>query len=93
MILCTQYNDEEWYGRIDSEYDEGSPIAEAIIDHITNNAYDVLYQAICSVIMPHMKQASSRAIAVLATLCFLLFQEPFCSIGVLSVHWLYLHKQ
>ncbi len=73
MILCTQYNDEEWYGRIDSEYDEGSPIAEAIIDHITNNAYDVLYQAICSVIMPHMKQASSRAIAVLATLCFLLF--------------------
>ena len=21
MILCTQYNDEEWYGRIDTEYD------------------------------------------------------------------------
>lgn len=41
MILCTQYNDEEWYGRIDPEYDEGSPIAEAIMDRITNNAYDV----------------------------------------------------
>lgn len=44
MILCTQYNDEEWYGRIDPEYDEGSPIAEAIIDRITNNAYDVLIE-------------------------------------------------
>ena len=44
MILCTQYNDEEWYGRIDPEYDGGSPIAEAIIDRITNNAYDVLIE-------------------------------------------------
>ena len=44
MILCTQYKDEEWYGRIDPEYDEGSPIAEAIIDRITNNAYDVLIE-------------------------------------------------
>lgn len=44
MILCTQYNDEEWYGRIDPEYDEGSPIAEAIIDRIANNAYDVLIE-------------------------------------------------
>ena len=44
MILCTQYNDDEWYGRINPEYDEGSPIAEAIIDCITNNAYDVLIE-------------------------------------------------
>ena len=44
MILCTQYNDEEWYGRIDPEYDEGSPIAEAIMDRITNNAYDVFIE-------------------------------------------------
>ena len=44
MILCTQYNDAEWYGRINPEYDEGSPIAEAIIDRITNNAYDVLIE-------------------------------------------------
>ena len=35
MILCTQYNDEEWYGRIDPEYDEGSPIAEALYGLIT----------------------------------------------------------
>ncbi|MCI5569640.1 MAG: ATP-binding protein [Lachnospiraceae bacterium] len=44
MILCTQYNDEEWYGRIAPEYDEGSPIAEAFIDRITNNAYDVFIE-------------------------------------------------
>ena len=30
MILYTQYNDEEWYGRIDPEYDEGSPVAMKI---------------------------------------------------------------
>ena len=30
-----------------------------------------IYQAMLSVIMPHMKHASSLAIAVLATLCFL----------------------
>ena len=44
MILCTQYNNEEWYGRIDPEYDEGNPIAEAIMDRITNNAYDVFIE-------------------------------------------------
>ena len=44
MIFCTQYNDDEWYGRIDPEYDEGSPIAEAIIDRIVNNSYDVLIE-------------------------------------------------
>lgn len=37
MILYTQYNDEEWYGRIDPEYDEGSPVAEAIMDRITSS--------------------------------------------------------
>ena len=35
MILCTQYNDEEWYGRINPEYDEGSPIAEMLYGSIT----------------------------------------------------------
>lgn len=40
MIFCTQYTNEEWYGRID----QGSPISEAIMDRITNNAYDVLIE-------------------------------------------------
>ena len=44
MIFCTQYNNEEWYGRIDPEFDEGSPISEAIMDRITNNAYDILIE-------------------------------------------------
>ena len=44
MILCTQYNDEEWYDRIDLKYDEGSFVAETIMDRITNNAYDVLIE-------------------------------------------------
>ena len=44
MIFCTQYNNEEWYGRIDPEFDEGSPISEAIMDRIINNAYDVFIE-------------------------------------------------
>ena len=31
-------------GPIDPEYDEGSPVAEAIMDRITNNAYDVFVE-------------------------------------------------
>ncbi len=44
MIFCTQYNNEEWYGRIDPESAEGSPIAEAIMDRIIHNSYDVLIE-------------------------------------------------
>lgn len=39
MVFCTQYNTEEWYGRIDPEAEEGSPISEAILDRIVHNAY------------------------------------------------------
>ena len=44
MILCTQYNNEEWYSRIDPELAEGSPISEAIMDRIIYNAYDILIE-------------------------------------------------
>jgi len=44
MIFCTQYNNEEWYAMIDPESDEGSPIAEAIMDRIVHNAYDVFVE-------------------------------------------------
>lgn len=42
MIFCTQYHTEGWYDRINSESDNGSPISEAIIDRIVNNAYDIM---------------------------------------------------
>jgi DNA replication protein DnaC len=44
MIFCTQYETDEWYGRIDPESAEGSPISEAIMDRIIHNAYNVFLE-------------------------------------------------
>ena len=41
MILCTQYEPEGWYRRMNPEPDSDSPISEAIMDRIIHNAYDV----------------------------------------------------
>lgn len=40
-IFCTQYEPSGWYSRINADEDLDSPIAEAIIDRIINNAYIV----------------------------------------------------
>ena len=41
MILCTQYEPEGWYRRINPDPESDSPISEAIMDRIIHNAYDV----------------------------------------------------
>ena len=42
MILCTQYETDGWYKRINPDPDSDSPISEAIMDRIIHNAYDVM---------------------------------------------------
>ena len=44
LILCTQYNNKEWYSRIDPELSEDSPISEAIMDRIVHNAYVIMIE-------------------------------------------------
>ena len=40
-IFCTQYDDEGWYDRINTDPSQDSPIAEAVMDRIVHNAYRV----------------------------------------------------
>lgn len=42
MIFCTQYHSKGWYDRINPDPDNDSPVSDAIIDRIVNNAYDVM---------------------------------------------------
>lgn len=42
MIFCTQYEPGDWYARIHPDSDERSAIAEAILDRIIHNSYEVL---------------------------------------------------
>ena len=41
-IFCTQFETEGWYSRIDSDPESGSPICDAIMDRVINNAYNIL---------------------------------------------------
>ena len=41
MILCTQYEPEGWYRRINPDPESDSPVSEAIMDRIIHNAYEV----------------------------------------------------
>ena len=40
-ILCTQYDTDGWYDRIDTDPAQDSPISDAIMDRIVHNAYIV----------------------------------------------------
>ena len=42
MIVCTQSETGDWYARIHPDSDERSVIAEAILDRIIHNSYEVL---------------------------------------------------
>ncbi len=42
MIFCTQYHSGGWYDRINPDPENDSPISDAIIDRIVNNAYDIM---------------------------------------------------
>ena len=42
MIFCTQYEPGDWYERLHPNSEERSAIAEAILDRIVHNAYEVL---------------------------------------------------
>lgn len=42
MIFCTQYHSEGWYDRINADPENDSPISDAIIDRVINNAYEVM---------------------------------------------------
>ena len=43
LILCTQYDVDDWYYRIDCDRaeDEGSAVAEGILDRIINNKHSI----------------------------------------------------
>ena len=43
-ILCTQYDADGWYQRIDPSHDGESTISDAILDRIIHNAYDILIE-------------------------------------------------
>ena len=42
IIFCTQYEPGDWYERLHPNSDERSAIAEAILDRILHNSYEIL---------------------------------------------------
>ena len=47
-IFCTQYDTDDWYGRINTDSKQDSPINDAIMDRIVHNSYVLLIEGAVS---------------------------------------------
>lgn len=59
-IFCTQYETAGWYERINPDPEQDSPIADAIMDRIINNAYVVSVEGKISMRERHGLKASAN---------------------------------
>ncbi len=59
-IFCTQYETTGWYERINPDPEQDSPIADAIMDRIINNAYVVSIEGKISMRERHGLKASAN---------------------------------
>ncbi|SFX39639.1 hypothetical protein [Ruminococcus sp. XPD3002] len=63
MIFCTQYEPGGWYERINSNPEGDSPVSEAIMDRIINNAYIIAIDGKMSMRERYGVQNSEEAFA------------------------------
>jgi len=63
MIICTQYDTDEWYYRIDCDRgeDEESAVSEAILDRIVHNKYNIVVKGRISMRKRHAFPGSEES--------------------------------